>query len=278
MIKFLIGKESGFCFGIKRAMSLLNSACEKGERVYSLGEIVHNREVVKKLKNRLTTVNDIREVRGRKVIIRTHGVGPRVYERLKVTAREVIDATCPFVKKAQKCTEELRRENYKIVIVGNRNHPEVKALREYAGRGSLVIKTQQALKRVKLKKFSKIGLLAQTTVARETFSKVALAILSQASETKIFNTICQITEARQKEALRLAKEADLMIVIGGKNSSNTKILAEICGRECQRTYLIETPRELRREWFRGIKKVGVAGGTSSPDWLIEEVIDRIKSF
>lgn len=267
--------RAGFCFGVKRALDIALSSLETGQDdVYTYGSLIHNRQVVDKLARLgLKTTEDPRDITTGKVIIRSHGVGPKTLELIKGKGLDIIDATCPFVKKAQTIAHRLDREGFQVIVVGDKEHPEVKGIVEWTGNRAIVIKDPQEVQALPV--FPKIGVLAQTTLDYSTFEEVTGLLRQKTRELQIHNTICSATKIRQEEAFRLAQTVDVMIVIGGKHSANTKKLASICQRAGTLTFQIEEASELEPHWFTNAKRVGVTAGASTPDWIIEEVVERM---
>ncbi|ADU65470.1 hydroxymethylbutenyl pyrophosphate reductase [Desulfurispirillum indicum S5] len=279
-MEIVLGKYGGFCFGVKRAIQL---AFEKGERhdgsIYTLGPIIHNPQVVEKLDSLgVREVSDLDEVANPSesaVIIRSHGVGPQVYDRALAMGVAVEDATCPYVKRIHSIVTDLVAQEYQVLIVGEPDHPEVVAIKAYAGEHGVVVEHPSDLESIKLAR--KTGVVAQTTQSQEKLQQVVSALLAKRnSEVRIFNTICDATDVRQKEAVEIASGSDVVLVIGGRKSGNTNRLAEICIGIQPDTYHIETAAELQTEWFRGKQRVGITAGASTPDYLISEVIEVLQ--
>ena len=248
----------------------------KGKLVYSLGPIIHNNQVVEELfKEGLKSVKGLNEVKKGVVVISSHGASPKVIEQIKNKGFEIVNAACPYVLSAQKIAKSLNDDGYCVVIVGDRHHPEVEALVGFAGGEAIVIKDAEELKKVKFPS-GRVGIISQTTQSLENYFKIIYQLLKMPfSEVRIFNTICTDTEKRQKAAAKLAKEADAMIIVGGKMSANTKRLFEICSGICGGTYHIETAKELKKDWIKGKGLIGIASGASTPDWIIEDVKNKI---
>lgn len=275
-MKISIAPGSGFCFGVKRAIGLAERALEESEGpFYTLGELIHNPQVVGQFEKRgLRVAKTISEVDRGTLVIRCHGASGEVIEAARRKNLKVVDATCPFVKKAQELAFLLSDAGYRVVILGDSGHPEVDAIA--AGVSDVVVIGNEAEAK-RLKKAEKMGVVAQTTQAVETLSKVVRVLVSKAQELRVYNTICETTFNRQAETLKLAGEVDVMVVVGGRNSANTARLYDICRSKVRRTHWVESASELKREWFTGAVRVGVTGGASTPDWLIREVADRIAS-
>ena len=274
---FLV-KKAGFCFGVKRAIKLaFDVAKKKNEKVYTWGPLIHNPQVVEDLKEKgVYPVEDLRKIRKGTLIIRSHGIHPKTLERIRKKKIEVVDATCPFVKKAQKEAVLLSSQGYQVAVVGEADHPEVQGIMGYVSGSVLVINHNRMRKN--LPHFSKLGVIAQTTLNIDAFKQVIGELVENADELKVCNTICHATARAQKATLKLARNVEMMIVVGGRNSANTTRLAKLCRRIGTPTHHIETAKELRRGWFKGKSRVGVTGGASTPDWLIREVVDGIGKY
>jgi 4-hydroxy-3-methylbut-2-enyl diphosphate reductase len=276
-MKILVAKTAGFCFGVKRAVDIaFRVSRKKHEGVYTLGPIIHNPQVVEKLKEK--GIIPIKEIKGKKdikaLIIRTHGIPRNLSEEISCMGCEIIDATCPFVKKAQYYAKLLREEGYQVVILGEREHPEVKGLMSYASDDAIVVDGNRPLPRLK----SKVGIVVQTTQPLEALKRVLSHAIKYAKEIKVYNTICSSTALRLKETEDMARKVDVVLVVGGKNSANTTQLAKLCRSLSVATYHIETPSEIKDAWFKGAKKVGITAGASTPGWIIKEVEERIRNI
>ncbi len=270
-----LAKNYGFCFGVKRAIEI----AEESKNATTMGPLIHNNEEINRLKNHfdVTTAHTMDEIGdASRVIIRTHGITKENLATLKASNKEVIDATCPFVTKPQEIVEKMSQEKYKIIIFGDENHPEVKGVRSYAINDAIVILSIEELKNVPLG--PKIAIVSQTTRKYVEFMKVVNYLVERVSEVRVFNTICNATFENQDAARELSQNSDIMIVIGGKNSSNTKQLLNISAEHCEDCYLIENEKELDKAWFEGKKKCGVTAGASTPDWIIEKIISKIREF
>ena len=278
-MEVFIAEYAGFCFGVKRAINMALEAEKSAKsKVYTYGPLIHNPQVVAKFeKEGIKPVEDVSNIKpGSSIIIRTHGVSPDKIDEFERKELSIIDATCPFVKKAQKYVEQLVKEGYQAVIIGESEHPEVKGICGFAEDKAIVIGNSEEAK--KLQKFQKIGVVVQTTQSIENFRNTVGCLLEKASEVKIYNTICDATKKTQDSALKLAKKSGIMIVIGGYNSANTKHLAELCRSTGVPTYHIEGVLELKKGWFKNKKKVGVTAGASTPEWVIKEVVDALKKI
>lgn len=267
-----LAKSYGFCFGVKRAIKI----AEQTKNSKTLGPLIHNKKEINRLKNKFSVdlIEDIDEIRDNEsVIIRTHGIPKDKLKELKKKTANIIDATCPYVTKPQQIVEEMSNKGYSIVIFGDKNHPEIKGVMSYA-KDPIVVLDVKELESKKLKE--KVATVAQTTRKFEEYQKIVNYLMQKCKEVRVFNTICNATFENQDAARELSKDADVMIVIGGKNSSNTKQLHKICKENCKDSYLVEDENELKKEWFRDKKICGITAGASTPDWIIQKVIDKIR--
>lgn len=278
-MEILVAKSSGFCFGVKRAINMANKCAseEKEGGIFTLGPIIHNPQVVKKLEeSNVYAKKDLSEIDTGTVIIRSHGVKFEEYKEARDKGLNIVDATCPFVRKAQDLVSQLSEEGYDVVVVGEKDHPEVKGLLSYGAKNVRVAAGIAEL--VDMPRVHKLGIVAQTTLPMERLEDVVSFCLHKATEIKVFNTICNATSTRQTESAELAKTVDVMVVVGGKNSANTRRLAEVCLAIQPKTYHIEVARELEPAWFFQAGRVGITSGASTPEWLIEDVVKAIDSI
>lgn len=275
-MKIFIAKHAGYCYGVQRALKLAREAVQSREKhIYTLGPIIHNPQVVESLKQQgVTAVKSIDEIESGTVIIRTHGVDPLITKMVKEKGLEVIDATCPFVAKAQQRAAALVKDGYNVVIIGERNHPEVVGLLAYTKNRALVVESEKELDSINI--LGKTGVVVQTTQSLENLIKIVNKLMLKTKELKVYNTICNATSQRQEAAAKLSGEVDLMLVVGGKNSANTTRLAQICKKHNNRTHHIETADEIVYDWLAGIGSIGITAGASTPDWILQEVVERLK--
>ncbi len=279
MLKVILPDEYSFCFGVERALELAKKHMNDGELFDTLGEIIHNPHVVKEFEKKgIKVIKKPEESKKRKILIRSHGVPPDVIEKIKSLKKEIIDATCPFVKHAHESAKKLVEEGYFLVIVGKKEHPEVIGIQGYAhGKGCVVLKREEVSKLHLRGK--KVGIVSQTTMLLSNVQEVVNAILLQnPKEVRYINTRCSTTERRQNATRELAKKVDVMVIVGGRHSSNTNRLYEIAKEYAPRAYFIESYKELKPEWFLNAKVVGVTGGASTPkvDVLkVKETIEKI---
>ncbi len=276
-------KSAGFCFGVKRAANLAVESLEScsNRKIYTMGEIIHNNYVVNTLKEKgiepILNEKEILNIHNSIVILRSHGVKKEILEKLRLNNNVIIDAICPFVKKIHSYVDMLTSEKYFVVIVGDKNHPEVVAISSFADKkNSAVISSAEEVK--KLKRKNKIGVVTQTTQDIKNFLEISEELLKNKGEIRVFNSICNATSRRQKESLEVAKDVDIMLVIGGKQSANTKRLFEICKVVNNDTFHVENSSEIKEEWFENKKIAGITAGASTPDVIISEVIDKIKEI
>lgn len=274
-------KDAGFCFGVKRAMDLaLKSAKSEKNHVYTLGPLIHNPQVCEELKKQgIIEAKSLNDIQSGVVILRSHGVPPKLYQEIASLGFKIVDAVCPSVKRVQELAHQLKEEGYEVVVVGEKNHPEVMSIRGTVEGETIVVEGPQEAEKLKLKGLKlhhrKVGIIAQTTQTIDNFKKVVEILLDETKELKIYNTICKAVENIQNESLEVAKQVDLMLVIGGKNSANTTRLCKLCS-PITPTYHIELPEEIDLTWLKGVKKIGITGGTSTPHWLIDRVVDRLR--
>ncbi len=274
-MEIILAKSAGFCFGVRRATQMAFEAAAEHEAICSLGPVIHSPQVVKGLAEQgVKVVASVDDIPPGSVIIRSHGVTASEMARVQEKNLTIVDATCPFVKKAQEYATRLSEEGYTVVIVGELEHPEVQGIVSYAGEAvvHVVADSQQA---AALPRMNKVGILAQTTQLYENLKDIMEICLTKCQELRVFNTICDATSVRQNEAREIARTVDLMFVIGGHASANTSRLARICRELQPHTWHIETAEEIESGWFSGVHKVGVTAGASTPRWLIDEVVARI---
>jgi small subunit ribosomal protein S1 len=274
-MEIILAKTAGFCFGVKRALELVDQAlADTGTPIYSLGPLIHNPAVVAELETRgLKPVETLRGIGAGRVVIRSHGVGPSVIAMAQAQHLTLIDATCPFVKNVQELALTLDREGYQVVIVGEREHAEVKGVLDAVKGAAIVIEDPDEVDRELVA--PKVGIVSQTTQESAAFNRVVGAIVPYAKECRIFNTICLATARRQQEAAELSRQVERMIVVGGKNSANTRHLAQICRSGGTLTYQVEDAAELQTGWFAGVSRIGVTAGASTPDAQIFSVVEKI---
>ena len=272
-MKIEIAENYGFCFGVKRAIKI----AEENKNAATYGPLIHNAKEIARLEEgfKVSLVEDFRAFKpGDTAIVRTHGIVKEELEQLKKNGIEVVDATCPFVTKPQEIAQEMSEKGYDVVIFGDESHPEIRGVKSYATHGATVVTGVEELEDVKLGE--RIALIAQTTRKVEEYMVITNYLIPRHKEVRVFNTICNATFENQEAVRKLSKKADVMIVIGGKNSSNTKQLFNISYENCRDSYHIEDENELKREWFANKEHCGITAGASTPDWIIQNVINSIK--
>ena len=276
-MEIIIAKNSGFCYGVRRALQTARSTRRRrAGLILTLGEIIHNPRIIADLeKQGLRSVKDSEAVDGGTIIIRSHGVAPEVYRSLKRKKVAVVDATCPIVKKIQELVARLAKKGQEIIIVGNPAHPEIKGLLGYSrGRGRIV--ESEARARALPRKKSR-AVLAQSTQDVFLFGRIVAAVLERTDELQVFNTVCRFTRTRQKSTSELASRVDTLFIVGGKNSSNTAKLYQISKRILPNTHFIESAAQITPRLLRGAKTIGISGGASTPPEAIAEAVAKIKN-
>ena len=276
MSRVVVAQEAGACFGVERALEMVREKAQSAKvPVHTLGPLIHNPVVVGELGDEGVTVVDKPEQaeQGDVLFLRTHGVPPQVEERAHAARLEVIDATCPFVKKVHRAAQKLEAEGYQVIVVGEAGHPEVEGTLGHA-KNAIVVGTAEEARAASVGR--RVGLVVQTTLAETTLQEVVATLVGRCDELRVVNTICDATSKRQNAARELASKADVMVVIGGRNSANTTHLAEICSAACGRTHHIELPEELDVAWFEGAELIGVTAGASTPAAHIDAVRERVE--
>lgn len=282
---------AGFCFGVKRAVDTVYEQVETGKTIYTYGPIVHNEEVVKDLEEKgvrvienkeellamdMEDLLDTSDGKAGTIIIRAHGVPREIYDILEQKGLECIDATCPFVKRIHRIVEKESREGKHIIIIGDPGHPEVEGIKGWCEGPVTILETPEEALDLSLKEDEKFCIVSQTTFNYNKFQSIVEIFQKKGYNGSVVNTICNATEERQRSAKALASEADVMIVIGGKHSSNTRKLYEICSKECAHTYFIQTLDDLHLELPKAVRLVGITAGASTPNKLIEEVQNYVR--
>ncbi len=277
-MKIELASSYGFCFGVKRAIKI----AEKHTSSATMGPLIHNEDEINRLKKdfNVSLYSKLSDVKPNDtVIIRTHGIPKNDLKALRSQNTKVINATCPFVTTPQQIVKNMSKEGYSIIIFGDEDHPEVKGVKSYAVDQDDVFTVLEVsdLEKITFKN-KKIATIAQTTKKKEKYLELVNYLILKHKEVRVFNTICDATFENQDAARDISKKADVMIVIGGKSSSNTKQLHSICLENCHDSYLIENEQELQESWFNNKEFCGITAGASTPDWVIQKVIDKIKSY
>ncbi len=278
-MEVIVADNAGFCFGVKRAIKMANDAIDTAiAPVKALGPLIHNPQVVGSFQRRgLQVVADLEEVSpDSTLIIRSHGVGPEIKGSAAEKGLRVVDTTCPFVTKAQQYARKLLDENYRVVMIGDKDHPEVMGVIAHAENRAIVINTVAEAEALKF--IPRMGVVFQTTHSIAHVQEIVGALLKRGKEVRVFNTLCGATTSMQKTAVELAPDVEAMVIVGGRQSANTAQLAEVCRRVNRNVYQVESADEVREEWFQGMRRVGVSAGASTPDDVIAEVVERITQF
>ncbi len=277
-MEIIVAENAGFCFGVKRALELVARAADDESRpVYTLGALIHNPQEIARLEERgvhqATALDDVSEGA---IVLSAHGVDPQVEQAARERGLEVIDATCPFVKRAHSNIVALSEEGYAVVILGDRGHREVEGLAARAGGKAEIVSSVEETERLPFRQ--RCGLVVQTTQRPEALREVAGALAERCRELRVFNTICEATVKRQESARELGEGVDVMIVVGGRNSANTKRLVEICAATGTPTHHVETAAEVEADWLRDVERVGVTAGASTPSWIVDSVVQRLREL
>ncbi len=280
-MEVIVAKSAGFCFGVERAVNKVYQQIEKGQKpIYTYGPIIHNEEVVKDLRDKgvkvICSEEELLQITDGVVVIRSHGVSRRVYERMEANGLKVVDATCPFVKKIHRIVEEQVRARRQVVIIGSEDHPEVEGIKGWGDEHTVVVGTAEEAENFVPKQGKSLSIVSQTTFNYNKFKELVEKFSEKGYDILVLNTICNATQERQVEAKEIASKVDAMIVIGGKNSSNTQKLYEICHKECKNTYYIQTLSDFDPEGGNSVRKVGITAGASTPKKIIEEVHTNVR--
>ncbi len=277
-MEYILAPEAGFCFGVKRALDIaLKTAKESTGPIYTLGPLIHNPQVVEQLGSQgIKVAEDLGDIEEGTLVIRSHGVAPNVLDEAAARGLRVIDATCPFVKKAQELAKKMQQEGRLVVVVGDKKHPEVAGIIGWTGNQGYVVEDPAEAGNLETDK--PIGVVCQTTQPEQNLAEIVRVLEKKGNDLEAHNTICHATRERQDSAIKVAEAVDVMIVIGGRNSANTKKLARLCEDTGTPTYHIETAGELHEDWFEGAKKVGLTAGASTPGWIIEEVKRKMEDM
>jgi len=273
-MRVIVARGSGFCFGVKRALETVEKALreEKGP-FYTLGPLIHNPQVVERLSQKgLRVINNLRGIKGGAFIIPSHGLPSATIKLARKKGLKIVDATCPYVKRAQEKAKDLEAKGYQLVIVGDQDHPEVESM---ASKKSAVL--QKPSQVAEIKSYPRIGVVAQTTQSLENFKEIVQRLRGKTKELKVYTTICNAVSRQQRSTRELARKADLVFIIGGKNSANTKRLSQI-SKGFTETRHIEKASEINSRWLRNKEIVGISAGASTPKWLIDEVVIKVADY
>ena len=279
-MEVILAKSSGFCFGVKRAVDKVYEQTEQGKKIYTYGPIIHNEEVVKDLEEKGVKVlegkDKLEALSEGSVVIRSHGVSKEICDLIEEKGLECIDATCPFVKRIHNIVQKESEDGRRIIIIGNDGHPEVEGIKGWSKTPATVIESREEAEDFKAEKDEKLCIVSQTTFNYKKFKELVEIFQKKGYDIIVANTICNATEERQKEASELAAKVDVMIVIGGTHSSNTRKLYELCKSECENTYYIQTLADLQLELPNSVELVGITAGASTPNKIIEEVQNYVR--
>jgi 4-hydroxy-3-methylbut-2-enyl diphosphate reductase len=276
-MEVLLARENGFCFGVKKAVELTEAAAESGRPVFNLGQVVHNPKISERLAARgVKVINDPAQAESGIVVIRAHGVPPAMRASIGAHGLECIDATCSLVLRAQRFTKQLADEGYRVIILGTPEHPEVIGLVGFAGTDYTIVETKDEWER--LPKMKKAGVVSQSTQPPWAFKELVGHVAEISQELKVFNTVCPVTIKRQNAATELAGETDMILVVGGKNSANTRELVNLARMQGKTAYHIEHSSELEPSWLAGMDRVGLIGGCSTPMETLLEVKERAEAL
>jgi (E)-4-hydroxy-3-methyl-but-2-enyl pyrophosphate reductase len=278
-MQVLLADEYGFCFGVERAVEMVEDAIEAGDTVRTLGPLIHNEQEMSRLETHgVATISEPVQIgRGETAVIRAHGVTPDVQKELEEKASKVVDATCPFVTRVQKLAARAAADNRHVVVVGNPDHPEMIGVKGYAPEHAFVIRDESEV--ATLPQLRKPLVVSQTTIKAKTFFDTAEAVRAKTEdEVQVINTICSATRDRQDAARALAGMVDAFYIIGGRHSSNSVKLLAVCKEQCEKSFLIETEEEIDPNDLAGAERVGVTAGASTPEWLIQRVVEHLEDI
>jgi 4-hydroxy-3-methylbut-2-enyl diphosphate reductase len=275
-MEITVAKSAGFCFGVQRAVdSVYKELEENSGKIYTFGPIIHNEQVVEDLNKKgievIDTVEQLKEIKEGTVVIRSHGVAKEIYDILEQQKLKMVDATCPFVKKIHNIVLDESNNGKTIIIIGNDNHPEVEGIKGWVNGEVIVINKEEQIEKLSLPEQTKACIVSQTTFNHNKFKYLVEIIRKKGYDITVVNTICNATHVRQVEARKISSKVDGMIVIGGKNSSNTQKLYDICRNECENTFYVQTVKDLNLHELKSLKSIGITAGASTPKNIIEEV-------
>lgn len=275
-MEITVAKSAGFCFGVQRAVdSVYKELEENSGKIYTFGPIIHNEQVVEDLNKKdievIDTVEQLKEIKEGTVVIRSHGVAKEIYDILEQQKLKIVDATCPFVKKIHNIVLDESNNGKTIIIIGNDNHPEVEGIKGWVNGEVIVINKEEQIEKLSLPEQTKACIVSQTTFNHNKFKYLVEIIRKKGYDITVVNTICNATHVRQVEAQKISSKVDGMIVVGGKNSSNTQKLYDICRNECENTFYVQTVKDLNLHELKSLKSIGITAGASTPKNIIEEV-------
>jgi 4-hydroxy-3-methylbut-2-enyl diphosphate reductase len=278
-MEIVLAESLGFCMGVKRAVEIAYRALEKsdGQQIVTLGPLIHNTQEIERLeKDGIHVIDESSIPENSAVVIRAHGVAPQAYQALKARGMKIMDGTCPYVHYSQRKAFELQAEGYTVVIAGDQNHPEIRGILGYIDNQAYVVKTVDDVKL--LPAFERVGTIAQTTISPQKYRAIVEALRQKSKEVKVCETICDATEENQRAVRELSAEVEMLFIIGGRHSANSNKLVEVAQEKCRRAVLIETASEINPEDLRGVKRVGISAGASTPDWMIQRVVEKLREI
>ncbi len=279
-MEVILAETAGFCFGVKRAVDQVYEQIKTGKKIYTFGPIIHNENVVEDLEKKgvqvIENVDELATLTEGSVVIRSHGVSKDVYELIQKQGLEIVDATCPFVKKIHRIVEKESKQGCQIIIIGNDSHPEVEGIKGWCEKPAIVVESKEQAGQVTFPQNQKICIVSQTTFNYNKFQELVEIICKKGYDINVVKTICNATEERQTEAAEVARKVNTMIVIGGTHSSNSRKLYEICKAECENTFFIQTLKDLQSELTVPVGPVGITAGASTPNNIIEEVQNYVR--
>lgn len=279
-MEVILAKSAGFCFGVKRAVEQVYEQINIKDPIYTYGPIIHNEEVVKDLEQKgvrvIENADEAAKLTEGTLIIRSHGVSEQVYNWLSASGLNIVDATCPFVKRIHNIVAKESAQGAQIIIIGDEGHPEVEGIRGWSKTPAIVVGSQAEAEKTAIENGKKVCIVSQTTYSYNKFQELVEIFSQKGYDITVVNTICNATEERQTEAARIAGMVDAMIVIGGKTSSNSKKLYEICRQKCENTVFIQTVHDLNLDLKGNTRRVGITAGASTPNNIIEEVQDYVR--
>ncbi len=276
----IVAETAGFCFGVKRAVDLVYEKAATAQPLYTYGPIIHNDEVIRDLEKKgvrvLRSEEDLDALETGTVVIRSHGIPKRIYEKMQAKNLEMIDATCPFVQRIHKLAEEASADGYQVIVVGDAGHPEVEGILGWCMTPAFVIGSAEEAEQIPFSKEQKLFLVAQTTFNANKFQDIVEIVQKKGYNVSVVNTVCNATCERQTEARKIAAQVDAMIVIGDTQSSNSRKLYEICRQECEDTCFIQTLNDLHMNFLQSVRQLGITAGASTPNYIIEEVQNYVR--
>lgn len=278
-MKIILAPKIGFCFGVRRAFNMsLEALNKKPKPCQVLGPLVHNEYVVAELKNKgIRFISSVNEIKKGTVIISAHGEDPKIVEKIDKMGLEIVDTTCPLVKKVQNLAKEFQNKGYQVIIIGDKGHKEVKSIQAAAGKNGIIIEKEKDIINLKEKR-KPLAVIAQTTQNPENVKKIIRKLKNKFKEVKFYNTLCPTVQNYQRGVKKLTSKVDLVLIVGSKTSANTKRLVEIAKTSEKPVYHIENTKQLNKKWLKNIQKVGLATGTSTPDWLVKKIIKKLKNY